>query len=79
MEKIYNNDVKYTVSLKSHLFENDGKYIFNDMMQSTEAWVERNGETYGIIIDSVSVEETNSNNIYEASVKYHYSQEPSLI
>lgn len=79
LEKIYNNDVKYTVSLKSHLFENDGKYIFNDMMQSTEAWVERNGETYGIIIDSVSVEETNQNNIYEASVKYHYSQEPSLI
>ncbi len=79
LEKIYNNDVKYTVSLKSHLFENDGKYIFNDLMQTTDAWVERNGETYGIIIDSVSVEETNNNNIYEATVKYHYSQEPSLI
>lgn len=79
LEKIYNNVVKYTVSLKSHLFENDGKYIFNDLMQSTEAWVERNGETYGIIIDSVSVEETDSNNIYEATVKFRYSQEPSLI
>jgi hypothetical protein len=31
-------------------------------MQTTDAWVERNGETYGIIIDSVSVEETNNNN-----------------
>ena len=74
-----NNDIKYSVTLKSHLFENDGKYIFNDMMQSTDLWVERNGETYGIIIDSVSVEETTNNNIYEATVKYHYSQEPSLI
>ena len=79
LEKIYNNVVKYTVNLKSHLFENDGKYIFNDLMQTTEAWVERNGETYAIIIDSVSVEETNQNNIYEATVRYRYSQEPSLI
>ena len=79
LEKIYNNVVKYTVNLKSHLFENDGKYIFNDLMQTTEAWVERNGEVYSIIIDSVSVEEANNNNIYEATVKYHYSQEPSLI
>lgn len=79
LEKIYNNVVKYTVNLKSHLFENDGKYIFNDMMQTTEAWVERNGETYAIIIDSVSVEETNNNNIYEATVKYRFSQNPSLI
>lgn len=79
LEKIYNNVVKYTVNLKSHLFENDGKYIFNDLMQTTDAWVERNGETYAIIIDSISVEETNQNNIYEASVKYHFSQEPSLI
>lgn len=79
LEKIYNNVVKYNVNLKSHLFEKDGKYIFNDLMQTTDAWVEVNGETYGIIIDSVSVDETNSNDIYEATVKYHYSQEPSLI
>ena len=79
LEKVYNNDVKYTVSLKSHLFENDGKYTFNDLVQSSEVWTEINGERYAIIIDSVSVEETDRNNIYEATVKYHYSQEPSLI
>lgn len=79
LEKIYDNKVKYIVTLKSHLFENDGKYIFNDLMQSTDVWVEKNGETYAVIIDSVSVDETDRNNIYEATVKYHYSQEPSLI
>lgn len=80
LEKVYDNTVKYTVTLKSHLIENDGKYIFNDMLQSPEAWVERNGEKYAIIIDSISVDETNNNNnIYEATLKYHYSQEPSLI
>lgn len=79
LEKVYDNKVKYTVTLKSHLFENDGKYVFNDLLQSPEVWTERNGEEYAIIIDSVSVDETDRNNIFEATVKFHYSQEPSLI
>ena len=79
LEKIYNNEVKYNVTLKSHLFENDGKYIFNDLAQSPDVWTVINGETYAIIIDSVSVEETDRNNIYEATVRYHYSQHPSII
>lgn len=79
LEKVYDNKVKYTVTLKSHLFENDGKYVFNDLLQSPEVWTERNGEEYAIIIDSVNVDETDRNNIFEATVKFHYSQEPSLI
>lgn len=79
LEKPYDNEVKYTVTLKSHLFEHDGKYTFNDLIQSAQVWTEINGEKYEIIIDSVSVDETDRNDIYEATVKYHYSQEPSLI
>ena len=79
LEKIYNNEVKYNVTLKSHLFENDGKYIFNDLAQSPDVWTVINGETYAIVIDSVSVEETDRNNIYETTVRYHYSMEPSLL
>lgn len=79
LEKPYDNDVKYTVTLKSHLFEHDGKYIFNDLIQSSDVWTVINGQEYAIIIDSVSVDETDRNDIYEATVKYHYSQEPSLI
>lgn len=79
LEKIYDNEVKYSVTLKSHLFEHDGKYIFNDLIQSPEVWTTINGEKYAIILDSVSVDEVNQNNVYEATVKYHYSQEPSLI
>lgn len=79
LEKIYDNEVKYNVTLKSHLFENDGKYIFNDLAQSPDVWTVINGETYAIIIDSVSVEETDRNNIYEATVRYHYSMEPSIL
>lgn len=79
LDMIYDNEVKYNVTLKSHLFENDGKYIFNDLLQSSYVWTEINGENYTIIIDSVSVDETDNNNIYEATVKYHYSMEPSII
>ena len=79
LERAYDNEVKYTVTLKSHLFEHDGKYIFNDLIQSSQVWTEINGENYAIILDSVSVDETDRNDIYEATVKYHYSQEPSLI
>lgn len=75
---IYNNDVDYSVTLKSHLIEKDGTYIFNDLIQSQEVWTMVNGETYGIIIDSVSVEEDNRNDIYTATVKYRYSQKTSL-
>jgi hypothetical protein len=79
LEKAYDNSVKYTVTLKSHLFENDGKYVFNDLIQSANVWTEINGHQYAIIIESVSVDEVNNNNIYEATVKYRYSQTPSLV
>lgn len=79
LEKAYDNEVKYVVSIKSHLFENDGKYVFNDMLQSSNVWTKINGQNYAILIDSINVDETDQNNIYEATLKYHYSQEPSLI
>lgn len=79
LEKIYDNQVKYTVTLKSHLFENDGKYIFNDLLQSSSVWTTINGQDYAIIIESLSVDETDNNNVYEATLRYRYSQEPSII
>lgn len=80
LDTIYDNQVKYDVTIKSHLFENDGKYIYNDILQSSKVWTYVNGEEYDIIIDSVSVDELdNSNNIWEATVKYHYSMHPSIL
>lgn len=80
LDKIYTNDVKYDVTLKSHLLEKDGTYIFNDLLQSPDVWTVVNGVTYGIIIDSVAVDELDNNNdVYEATVRYHYSQPTTLI
>lgn len=79
LTKPYNNTVDYSVTLKSHLFEHDGKYIFNDLIQSSKVWTMINNTFYEIILDSVSVDEQNNNDIYEATVKYKYSQVPSEI
>lgn len=79
LEKVYDNDVEYQVTLRSHLFEEDGKWVYNDLIQSPEVWTEINGQNYAIILESVSVEETDNNGVYQATVKYRYSQEPSLI
>ena len=79
LNKVYNTKVDYKVTLKSHLFEEDGKWVYNDLIQSSKVWTEVNGKFYEIILDSVSVEEQNNNGIYEATIKYAYSQVPSEI
>lgn len=79
LNKVYNNKVDYTVTLKSHLFEADGKWIYNDLIQSSKVWTEINGNYYEIILESVSVDEQNNNNTYEATIRYKYSQVPSEI
>lgn len=79
LEMIYDSDVDYEVTLKSHLFNKDSVYVFNDLMQSSEIWTRVNQEDYAIILENVSVDETDNNDIYEATVKYRYSQKPSLI
>ena len=79
LEKVYDNDVEYQVTLRSHLFEEDGKWVYNDLIQSPEVWTTINGEKYAIILESVSVEETDNNGVYQATVKYRFSQKPSLI
>lgn len=75
---IYSNNVEYEVTLKSHLMEESAKYLFNEILQSPKVWTNVNGETYDIILKSVSVDEV-QNGVYQATIKYNYSQNPSSI
>lgn len=77
-KKIYNNEVEYEVTLTSHLIDKDGKYIFNDILQSTKVWTVVNGQTYDIIIKSVDADEV-QNDVYKMTLKYNYSQNTTLI
>ena len=79
LDKVYDNDVEYTVSLKSHLIDGDGRWLFNDLLQSPMVWTTENGESYAIILSSVNIEETDRNDIYEITIKYKYSMKPSII
>lgn len=80
LEKTYDIEVKTEYTLKSHLIEADGRWIYYDLMQSPEVWTVINGEKYQIIIESCSVDETNANNdIYEATVRFRFSQPTTLL
>lgn len=71
---IYSNEYKKTVSLTSHLMEEDGKWIFNSLMRSKKVWTTVNGNTYYIIPKSIEVAEDQSyNGIYTAKLTYEYS------
>lgn len=75
--KPYDIDVNTVYTLKSHLIEADGRWIFNDLILSKRIWTIINDEYYQILIDSLTVNETDSNNLYEATIKFHFSMPPS--
>ena len=79
LNKPYDIDVNTTYTLKSHLFEADGRWIFNDLILSKRVWTIINGEYYMVIIDSITVDEIDNNNIYQATIKFHFSMPPSSL
>ena len=73
-KKIYKNDYTKKVKLKSHLMEEDGKWIFNSLMKSKKMWTKVNGKTYYIIPENIEVtEDQNYNGVYTATFTYQYS------
>ena len=78
LDKVYSIDNTITVSLKSHLISNDGKWIFNDLANAKDVWTKINDQTYKIIITSVEVKETDNEGVYEATIKYRYSQPETI-
>jgi hypothetical protein len=79
LEKVYDAQVNYTVTMKSNIVSKDGSYIFNDLMQSPMIWTYVDGAQQAIILEDVAINEIDTNNIFEASVKYRYSMPPSII
>lgn len=79
LELVYNIDVNAIYTVKSHIFEGDGRWLYNSLLQSSNVWTEINGQTYRILIDSISVEELdNGNDLWESTVKYRLSQPTTL-
>lgn len=71
---IFSNDYNKSVTLTSHLMEENGKYIFNSLMKSKKVWTVINDKTYYIIPKTIEVTEDNTyNGIYVAKLTYEYS------
>ena len=51
-KKIYDNEYKKTVSLTSHLMEENGKWIFNSLMMSKKVWTTINVEKRSALASS---------------------------
>lgn len=69
---VYYRDNELTVSLTTHLIDEDGLYQLYDLQNSYKAWITINNVNYYIIITSLTVEEP-SDNIYSVTIKYKYS------
>ena len=73
-DKVYKSDVEKEVKVKSHLLENDGKYIANSLIRSKRMWTVVNGITHYVVPVAIEVkEEENYNNIYTITFTYKYS------
>ena len=71
-ELVYNNDYLYEVTLTTHYIEKDGIYLLYSLNNAKTVWTKINNTEYAVIIDDMQFNEV-QRNIYEVTVKYHYS------
>lgn len=77
--KIYDVDNTIQVKLTSHLITEDGKWLFNDLINSKDIWTEVNGQLYSIIPKSIAINDTDVPNLYTATLTYNYSSVENLL
>lgn len=77
-ELVYGVATKTVYTVKSHLIDEDGKWLYNDLLQSPYAWTKINNTNYAVIVESVTPNEVNNQNSYEMTVKLRISQPTSL-
>ena len=75
-KKLYEKTATKTVTLNTHLISKEGIWIFESLKKAKKVWLNENGIDKAVIITSVSVkEESNTNDVYTATVNYTYSNE----
>lgn len=78
LNKIYSNNNDFTVKLTSHYMAKDGIYTLYDLLNSYEAFVFIDGKRYEVIVDKLDINETDTPNIYQATLEYNYSSNDLL-
>ena len=77
-ELTYGVTTKTVYTVKSHLIDGDGRWLYYDLLQSPYVWTKIDNTNYAVIVESVTPSEVNNQNIYEMSVKFRISQPTSL-
>lgn len=73
LNKVYSKQIEHSVTLTSHYLDEDGRYLFYSLLHTKNAWTYLNGVKYAIIINNVSISETTTKGIYQATVEFEYS------
>lgn len=68
----WNNTVKHSDTLTSHLIESDGTWLFQDLAGARLVWMEHDGMKQYVTVTSVSCDETDVNGVFEAKVGIEY-------
>lgn len=71
-KKLYDKKAVQTVTLKTHLISKDGIWIFNSLKKAKKVWT---NENKAIIIQSVQLEEQDTNDVYIGTITYTFSNE----
>ena len=73
-EVIYGKTVTKNITVRSHIVQESAKYLFRDLVKANKTYITIDNQNFDIIIDSVDFTELDSsNNLFEATVKFHYS------
>ena len=62
------------INVSSHLIEKSGIWQFDSLIRAKNVWTVIDGVKYGVVVDSVSVEETEQNDVYRANVTFHTAE-----
>lgn len=73
-EGVYNINVNERINVSSHLIEKSGIWQFDSLIRAKNVWTVIDGVKYGVVVDSVSVEETEQNDVYRANVTFHTAE-----
>ena len=73
LTKVYSKSIPVTVKHTSHNIDENAKYLFFSLQNSSKAWTTINGVQYAIHISDLEIKETSVKHILKATVQYDIS------
>lgn len=75
---IYDKKNEISVKLSTHNILKDAQWHLFDLQQSRSVWTYINGEKCRVLVDDLTINETNVSDVYTATISYTYSMGVNL-